>query len=949
MTSVPDRGHERSTSEAFQLWKDDLVSKLDAVKHFGVFAHEIRQSLFINPGLVVFDTPIPLPLVSRDAELIRSQCQRPQLGRDDLIAIDTGTRPSVLSADSFALTNPAWPQYLESLLRTVSDKLGTGPLRARLDKLSLHDTGPVINHREISENGPETIAMLEIRLPSAHEGGEVHVSHAEEQLLFDTSKESAWNLSALAWFADATHEVRDVVSGHRLVVTYLLTTKTSHLRNGLNSAQSAITQQKPIRESFQEWQNKFTESARKLIYPLRQTYPGERLSLEYLDETDRARVQSLHDACRCLGYLLLGNMQISPVTYDVLPNLDGSQTLYRPFHPARTCEGHEVDDMDQSDPAELLVSEDSIRRGALINQEYVSVAIMVPQDRFIELLGLGGLGHNGMTEIYAELLESHLEESNGDQAVLKHVQSVLLQLTKPRAHFPSTMELAGMLTAVLRVCRLYPHEELERRAIQLAGSLVDKFGSSNDLSLALAARLNSLTHTTEELWNITLDPLILGTQRGTLAGAFNVLESLLDSEDRQQSFQTWRTSLERTLLFEEPNLSLSDWKLVASIVRRSDCNWTKEQLGPLLNHAKNRSLVLAVLNDLAREPMRPLSANQEVVEYLIGANLDKLSLRNTDFDKSQKRVQSPSAYCAQFSRFLFSTVDGNGLGPEAEDLLRMSCTTLTIPTRLEVYQRASVFNSPSSIEVLQHFASRLWPHSSRLPYRQKLLVRTLLVKIICGCIISKLPGRPRKPRPWAHPTLSPCSRGKDGCNPCSRLNAFLESPDEQVWTYSDCATNILHLQKRLDGHMGYKQDVSRSSGRKMLLTVQKREEVCSEHWSAVDSWTSKVQEFTKSMEIFQADGMRDILGEELYEELILLSTLQNGGPHPLRNRWWEEDDEWLDDDQLIAQIRRTSVPASSHAEPSSEAAANRKRAAEDGLENTARRQRRIRRLSRLNL
>ena len=82
-------------------------------------------------------------------------------------------------------------------------------------------------------------ATLVIALPSKHEGGEVRVTHSGKTKKFETSKFSEFDASYLAWyavlwnwrdradilccrFADVTHKVRPVLAGHRLVLTYNL-------------------------------------------------------------------------------------------------------------------------------------------------------------------------------------------------------------------------------------------------------------------------------------------------------------------------------------------------------------------------------------------------------------------------------------------------------------------------------------------------------------------------------------------------------------------------------------------------------------------------------------------------------------------------------------------------------------------------------------------------------
>ena len=73
-------------------------------------------------------------------------------------------------------------------------------------------------------------ATLVISLPSKHEGGELIVSHNGQDVRWSTAERST---AYGAWYSDVRHEVKDVTSGHRLVLTYNLVQKRSGLRSFL--------------------------------------------------------------------------------------------------------------------------------------------------------------------------------------------------------------------------------------------------------------------------------------------------------------------------------------------------------------------------------------------------------------------------------------------------------------------------------------------------------------------------------------------------------------------------------------------------------------------------------------------------------------------------------------------------------------------------------------------
>jgi hypothetical protein len=55
-------------------------------------------------------------------------------------------------------------------------------------------------------------ATLIVVLPSQFAGGDAHVSHAGDKLVFNTSRESLINTSVLAWYTDVMHEIVRPVS-----------------------------------------------------------------------------------------------------------------------------------------------------------------------------------------------------------------------------------------------------------------------------------------------------------------------------------------------------------------------------------------------------------------------------------------------------------------------------------------------------------------------------------------------------------------------------------------------------------------------------------------------------------------------------------------------------------------------------------------------------------------
>lgn len=140
------------------------------------------------------------------------------------------------------------------------------------------------------------IGTLVISLPSKHEGGEVHLSHSRSRHAFATSKFSSFDLTALAWYSDVTHEIKPISSGHRLVITYnLLQQGGTHPSPGL-----FIEQQAQLRGLLQKW-----TSAARIIYRLDHKYSESSLSIQNMKGRDAQLVRCLKQACEETGFYVL--------------------------------------------------------------------------------------------------------------------------------------------------------------------------------------------------------------------------------------------------------------------------------------------------------------------------------------------------------------------------------------------------------------------------------------------------------------------------------------------------------------------------------------------------------------------------------------------------------------------------------------------------------------------
>ena len=313
---------------------DDASSDNSEVHPGGVFGRRLRQCLdditsdgafaninvvdsFVNPGLYVEDLGlVALPLLPPIAKEIAQRSRQAPFGKGDLTLVDTTVRKTwELDASRFKFQNPAWEPYLTLLAITAVTQLGVETrFRAEPYKLLLYEEGAFFRPHKDTEKAHGMFGTLVICLPSQHEGGEVHLSHAGKKLVLETAPNSGFSLSALSWYADVTHEIKPITSGYRLVLTYNL------VLDGRNTipanAQIIADRESRLNQVLRSW-DLYMPSQKCFIYVLEHQYTAGGLQVEALKGRDRALGLNLSKSCTEYDfYFFLANMTREKVGED---------------------------------------------------------------------------------------------------------------------------------------------------------------------------------------------------------------------------------------------------------------------------------------------------------------------------------------------------------------------------------------------------------------------------------------------------------------------------------------------------------------------------------------------------------------------------------------------------------------------------------------------------------
>ncbi|RXW17214.1 hypothetical protein EST38_g8644 [Candolleomyces aberdarensis] len=226
----------------------------------GSFYHSLTSSNAPNPSLVIEGIGlIGLPLPERDAQLLISRAAQAPFGKGDQTLIDTTVRDTwEIDPACATLKNPKWHEYVDELASvTIWTALGAAPWstrpRCELYKILLYQAGSHFLPHQDTYKADGMFATVVFVLPSAFEGGEVHVSHSGQKAVIDVAKGSEFNTSVLAWYTDVVHEVKPITSGYRLALSYnLINTSPSIPRPSLSTMHTALT---VLREVLVRWKN----------------------------------------------------------------------------------------------------------------------------------------------------------------------------------------------------------------------------------------------------------------------------------------------------------------------------------------------------------------------------------------------------------------------------------------------------------------------------------------------------------------------------------------------------------------------------------------------------------------------------------------------------------------------------------------------------------------------
>ncbi|KAI1772970.1 hypothetical protein F4818DRAFT_129646 [Hypoxylon cercidicola] len=414
------------------VFRQSVVYCIDAVQAAGSFATGNSIQEFPNPVISIDGGElISLPLSEEGARALASQSRKAPFGKDGQTVVDETVRKTYeIGADKISFLNPAWSSFVNELVQQVAHELGVPRaangdfnVRAELYKNLLYEPGSMFKAHKDTEKVAGMFGTLVICLPSPHTGGAVCLQHGNESLRLPTEESSAFDCFVLAWYADVSHEIETVQTGHRWVLTYNLI----HDEAGSSCPSASVldSQTEQLVQALSLWRDHMSMPS-FLAYPLSHQYTTKYLGLAHLKGHDYDRARHLAAGCARHGgfYLFLAHVEVTKSwvndeegdntiqyqrTLHTVGNLDGVKLSH--LH-VSLAKGYLLDSMYH--PDEYNRDPDSRWGGEYIGNQHAEfeetyldrVLIIVPKEFVMSVFLDNPYSHNDLNRVMALLRET---------------------------------------------------------------------------------------------------------------------------------------------------------------------------------------------------------------------------------------------------------------------------------------------------------------------------------------------------------------------------------------------------------------------------------------------------------------------------------------------------------------------------------------------------------------
>ncbi|KAF9879475.1 hypothetical protein CkaCkLH20_03018 [Colletotrichum karsti] len=874
-----------------------LHTRLDGIKSVGDFANFTRYPTSANQGLKIEGHPaFPLPLTHADAEKIKGACKQAPFGKGEDTVVDTSVRNTwELGHTDFQLINPEWPGFLQKVALTAASGLGLLNITVKPHKLLLYEKGSFFKRHKDSEKEPGMVGTLVVCLPSEHQGGDVHLTFGSDQRTFSTAPSSTFDVSALAWFSDVTHEVKELTSGYRLALTYNI------IQNGpvKQSAGFFGQQAQQVKQVLLQWQINFSKE-KMLVYPLGHKYSESSLSMRNMKGRDKAVCQALQDVASQSGVFLLFAHQTHTQGedaddygyggYDDEEDVAGT-SLDAIFTP----EGKQIATHIIVDDDENLVpnffkerAPDSEEEGEFTGNEgaantyryHDTVAVLVKKQHLAKFLkndrySVGPDAHtDNMVKFVTADLEEHVEHKSTKLSALEFLRAALQikggsQKTTPPIAVYWALELDDpALFRGAMVAATQASQETYTEALSVTCVYVEAHFSENPDAIE---------------WDKWLGDTTNSSPLSTFYNSIQHFIPRFKSDAVRDSFSKWSESRLDWKLGTLPELGTIELSFFAKTLesRHDKPDWIMSSLLPALTSRGTRDLIYKVLNTVfVKREQREFKNAKDIYQFIVQNGLVKLLITGEDLAPI-KVPYGTSAGIGPLTEFVYRVNEGLSLGAteSALQLLEAGCNNL-VWTKAEwdpttvMFNVVKLFLKPLIITLQKH----------NVPSSHHESIRSLF-EVVIGEGLHRQLGpfppppvgwsyKPRRCRPAGHPKMFGSHGYQSQCTDCPSLEAFLTAPDQKVWRFSAAEPRRKHVESVLYECTRF-FNLSTERGRSpYTLVIEKNG---GEYQAEVEQWRTRLRGLESNLAPLRNDLVQTILGEDRYRELILLEGMQGQG------------------------------------------------------------------------
>ncbi|KAI1433390.1 hypothetical protein GGR50DRAFT_504883 [Xylaria sp. CBS 124048] len=875
-------GSEASDSEVgVDEWKHELHGLLNRIETSGAPTASKQYSRHPNPGLQIGSTLVTVPVDPGQVDLIRNAARQAPFGRGEETIVDTSVRNTwEISTSGFRIVNPAWATFVAEVVQHVAESLGVPGATAELYKLLLYEEGSFFKPHKDSEKAPGMIATLSLCLPSRHKGGEVHLSHAGKKYVFDTSQ-APFDVTALAWFSDVTHEIKPILEGHRLVLIYNII----RTNNGASSARSLVRQDQMLQGALAKL-NTRDSTLERLLYFLEFKYSQANLRMDHLKGRDRAICHALRAACTNNGwYLFLANVT--------------KRRLEDDEDPTERYSDEEEDSMDTTLIADtiatcsgdIVVSHVELRRGDILGPNpyadraadsesegsftgnestpsaykyHDSAVIIVPKNRLDDFLS-----YRTEVQVLVDLVIDDFMTHPNDSAIRRVAVDFL---PKAVGHYG---QRSNVWPSVLAFAWKMKEDKLYDDVVRAGFSIGTP---EHGVILALAGLVESASERPID-WDKRFGVFVSNHHSHTkLSESLELIKNSLRSEDLRTSFQQWRSRAHILNFERKKTLVVEDHDAVLSLAgsQRKNVDWIQNVYIPKVRDRSDKNLISQLICSLLQRGREGvLKSAKDMASTFLEARIQELRLATIQLNYAADPKGGPEKdrFCQ-----LLDACTRSGLHESVDELLRLSLNVVNQGSKNGDQPRGFAGSRPPYMTMLEtqnpvgemlRVICRDFEQHKRPPSGP---ARDFVITVLKKHVIANLPSYPQLFQGLAHQP-----RGCGNCEYCAGLDAFLASQTEREIQFVGVVGTCTHLQSLLPTDLFQCTRTMFDKKKKPPQYLFKVFKLHRQNEVLLERYMNDLRPIVHKVHHFRTEYMKELLGSEAYGEFVMLDQVHYTG------------------------------------------------------------------------